>query len=257
MKKNLLFLALAMFCFVGMQAQKQVGGDKVLELNVAPLGGTPVGLSSGGLLIRMFTDETTCLRAGIFLGGSTDKVVTAQPNTLPEIAPDDDRLNPELYDISKAFDLSIQPGIELHMDGTDRLSPYIGGMIDFGMGSTSMESEMWNANDIDNLADFEKYVVWSFTEKDSYTRFGVFAIAGTDFYFADNIYFGFEMGFGFSSMSYGDTEYETSDQVAYSLYETGGSDDNVDLPSPLKNDKMSAWGPTVNGRFRVGWILTQ
>ena len=257
MKKNLLFLALAMFCFVGLKAQKQVGGDKILEVNVTPLGGSPVNLAPGGLQIRIFTDENTCLRAGVFIGGSTDQTVTAQPNTLPEIAPADDQLNPELYDITKTFDLSIQPGIELHMDGTDKLSPYIGGVIDFGIGSTSMESESWGANDIDNLADFEKYVVFSFTEMDRYTRFGVFAIAGTDFYFADNIYFGVEAGFGFSSMSYGDTEFETSDQVAWSLQQTGGSDDNIDLPSPVKNDKMSSWGPTVNGRFRFGWIITQ
>lgn len=255
MKKNLLFLALAMFCFVGLQAQKQVGGDKLLEVRVAPLGGTPVSI--GGIQFRMFPSETTALRCGLFIGGSTDQVVTAQPNTLPEIAPDDDRLNPELYDITKMFDLSLQPGIELHMDGTDRLSPYIGGMIDFGIGSESMESESWGANDIDNLADFEKYVVYSFTETNGYTRFGVFAIAGADFYFADNIFFGFEMGFGFSSMSYRDTEYETSDAVAWSLEMSGGADDNIDLPSPLKNDKMSSWGPTVNGSFRVGWILVQ
>lgn len=250
MKKNLLILALVMFCFVGLQAQKQIGGDKLLEVSVAPFGETPVSI--GGIQFRAFTSETTAIRVGLFLGGMTDEMVTTQADEIV------DGSN-ELYDITKSFGLALAPGIELHMEGTDNLSPYIGGVVDFAIGNTSTETESYGPSEIDQAPG--NWGVWSMTENNSTTRFGIFAIAGTDYYFADNIYFGFEIAFGFSSMSYGDTEYETSNDVAYSLANGGGDGSAgnplTDLPPAEKNDKMSTWGPSVNGSFRFGWIFSQ
>lgn len=251
MKKAIILAAAALFCVTGIdvQAQKQIGGDKNIEFQFAPLGGNPISIS--GIRFRTFLDESSAFRVNFFVGSSTDKTVTSQEGDLSI----EDPTSPALYMYDRTFDLTIRPGYEIHFDGTDRLSPYIGAEIDFGIGRMSTEQEFWSPNDIDNVFELDKNVVWTQTDKDGFTRIGLNLLAGFDFYFADNIYLGAEMGFGFSSTSMADSTVEFSDNAAWSLQASGGTDAELDPPAAIENGSSFNVGPTVNGLIRLGFLI--
>jgi opacity protein-like surface antigen len=230
MKKTILFIACALMTMTGVFAQKQTGGEKNLEVAFAPLGGNPVSMS--GIRLRLFNSEASAIRIGLFLGGSTTKDVTAQP----EESGDPDQ--PELYSTSKSTDISLRPGYEKHFAGTDRLSPYVGAELALTLHSESTEDETWTQINADGDTG-----VATTTTKDGSTTFGLNILAGTDFYFADNIYLGAELGFGFQTTSNKDTETTIE-----------GIDDAED-PDPLINGSNSAWGPNVQGTLRLGWLF--
>jgi len=255
MKKILVLLACTAFCFTNADAQKQIGGDITLEFEFTPLSDSP--LDTYGIRGRLFTSETMAIRAQVNYGSSTMRTVLDQPNTLPSDIALDDQLNPELHQIDKSSSFGLMPGVEIHMDGTDNLSPYIGGVIGFEAGTNSMETEMWGANDIDNVVDYEKFVQWSETYTETWSSFGVGAVLGFDYYFADNIYLGAEMTVGFAKTNYKDVVHSVSDDVAYSLNASGNTDDNVDLyPNWIQGDE-SAFGVGAQGTFRLGYIFKQ
>lgn len=247
MKKAMFLFAAALIGVTSVQAQKQIGGDKNIELQFAPLGGSPIAVS--GIRFRTFLDESSAFRVNLFVGSTTDKSVLAQEGEFSAANP----VSPILYQTDKTFDFSIRPGYEIHFDGTDRLSPYVGAEIEFAMGNTSSEVENWGPNDVDNAGEPEKYVVWTETAKDKYTRFGVNLVTGFDFYFADNVYLGAEMGFGFSKTNEGDSTVELSDLVAYNLANFLPSDE--DAPAAIVNGSTSAFGPNVNAKIRLGWLF--
>lgn len=241
-----MIVAAALLTVGSVSAQKQTGGENNLEVNFTPLGGSPISIN--GLRFRKFTSESSAVRVNVFIGSSSDKTVKAQEGELnPE-----DPTSPVLYMWDRSFDLTIRPGYEIHFDGTDRLSPYVGAELDFGIGSTSTEEEFWSS-DSPTEFDPEDNVVWSGTDKDGYVRIGLNLLAGFDFYFADNIYLGGELGFGFANTSMRDSEFETDNQQAWSVFATG--DDDSDLPDPIENGSTFNVGPTVNGAIRLGFLF--
>lgn len=246
MKKAIMIVAAALLMVSGVQAQKQTGGEHNLELNFTPLGGTPFAIN--GLRYRQFTSENSALRVNVFVGSSSDKTVKAQEGELSS----EDPTSPVLYMWDRSFDLTIRPGYEMHFDGTDRLSPYVGAEVDFGIGSMSMEEEFWSPDD-PTATSLSDNVQWSETQKDGYVRFGLNLLAGFDFYFADNVYVGGELGFGFSNMSMRDSEVEATNQQAWGLLRVG--DEDADLPDPVENGSTFSVGPTVNGAIRCGFLF--
>ncbi len=274
MKKALVLFAAAWFCFAGtdVSAQKQNGDEMNLELQFAPLGGNPIGIN--GLRFRKFTSETSAIRVNLFIGGSTTTDPTADAGDITYLIAGDEVTNgARLNDIDRSFDFSIRPGYEIHFDGTDRLSPYVGAEIDFGMGSMSTETERFTQTGaIENeQVNVQTAVQWSHTESQSYTRFGFNLVAGFDFYFADNLYLGAELGFGWARTSWNDVEYSWDNDNAYfmqvsngaSINATQGDDSEFYLPGgdgnftdlPEMGGSNSAFGPTVNGRIRLGYLF--
>jgi len=185
-----------------------------------------------GIRLRLFNSEASAIRIGLFLGGSTNKDVTAQA----EESGDPDQ--PELYTTNKSMDISLRPGYEKHFAGTDRLSPYVGAELALTLHNESEEVESWSV-----INDNGDTGVSTVTTKDGSTTFGLNLLAGTDFYFADNIYLGAELGFGFQTTSNKDTEVEIA------------GIDNAENPDPAINGSNSAWGPNVQGTLRLGWLF--
>ena len=258
-------MAVAFMVMTNTQAQKQVGGDKNFEFTFAPWGDSPIGIT--GIRLRSFNgDGTGAIRLGLWLGGSTTQMVNTQPNGIQD--PDQESESPELLDISKSFDFSIRPGYEKHFDGTDRLSPYIGAELIFGMGSETWIREYFSPNDQDQLDDF---VQWDVTEKQGTTTIGFDLIAGFDYYWNDNIYCGAEMYFGLTSTTAKDMETTVGDTEAFILssnYNTAMSDfwqafvntDGEVEYSNIVGDgaggfKWSSWGPMVQGTIRLGVLI--
>lgn len=246
MKKAIFLFAATLMFVSGVTAQKQIGGDKNVEMNFSPLGGNPISIN--GIKIRMFNSENSAIRLSLFVGSSSDKTVLAQEGEISSENP----TSPILYQTDKTFDFSIRPGYEIHFDGTDRLSPYVGAELLFGMGTTSSEKENWNNNDFNNDGEIDGET-WTTTNKDSFTNFGLNALFGFDWYFSDNVYLGAEMGFGFTSTSYGDSKMEISDVGIYN--QTNGLDPDTDPPAATVNGSGFQLGPNVNGAIRLGVLI--
>ena len=227
---GLLFAGLT-FCATAQDAvpmYKPASGNSTLEFQFAPLGGSP--LTIGGIKYRTFTSESTALRANIFLGYSnTTDVTLGMDMNGDEI---------ELKDKSSAIDISIAPGFEMHMNGTDRLSPYFGGELSLGFGSSSDKSETYVPFDPTGAVVDEVYTQ---TTKNGNFTVGVNALAGFDFYVAPHLYIGGEMGFGIEFMSEFDTK-TSSDQP--------GSKD-VETP----NGGAINVGPNAKGVLRLGFVF--
>jgi hypothetical protein len=243
MKKTILFCAMAL-ATSGLFAQKQTGGEKNLEVQFAPLGGSPVSIA--GIRLRIFNSEASAIRLSVFAGGTNDQTVTLQPGTVA--GGDEDR--PELYDTDKSFSFSLRPGYEKHFEGTDRLSPYVGGELVFSTTTTTTISEDWNGTN----ARPEEGAVWETTTTDGSTTFGLNLVAGTDFYFADNIYLGAELGFGFAKTNEKDSETEVSDLDRFRAANGVPDDTEVEF-DPIINGSSTSWGPNFQGTIRLGWLF--
>ncbi len=222
-------MAVALACVTSANAQKQAGGEKNLEVQFAPLGESPMSIS--GIRLRIFNSESSAIRLGLDLGGSNIEEITQEADT--EI----DAL--ELINVDKTFDFSIRPGYEMHFAGTDRLSPYVGAELLFGMSnSTSEVQEQY-------LDDNDAEQVMTTIVKGGASTFGLSAVAGADFYFSDAIYLGAELSFGFASRK--DKEVETT-------YENP-ADGFKDSTTTLGNKSGSRWGPRTEGTIRLGWLF--
>lgn len=229
MKKVILSIAIAFAAAVSADAQKQTGGEKNLEVQFAPLGGNPVSIS--GIRLRLFNSEASAIRIGFNIGGTSSSEITQEADN------DTDAL--ELSSTDKTFNFSIRPGYEKHFAGTDRLSPYVGAELLIGIARTT---EIVEDQYADNGGDQQMLTT---TTKGGTTTFGINAVAGTDFYFADNIYLGAEIGFGFSRSKDGESE---------TTYENA-PDGFEDSTSILNNQTNSGWGPNFQGTLRLGWLF--
>ena len=126
MKRHLLAVTAFVAAIASTQAQEQyrpVGGEGNLELMIAPLGGSPVTMA--GIKYRHFGSATSAMRLGVFLGYQNKTTITQDENSVTK--------DLELKKKNSGITIAIQPGIEKHMTGTDRLSPYIGGYVNMPM----------------------------------------------------------------------------------------------------------------------------
>jgi hypothetical protein len=277
MKKAFILFAAGLFCFAGTDvfAQKQNGDEMNLELQFAPLGGNPIGIN--GLRLRKFTSETSAFRVNLFLGGTTMREPYREVGEIEITIPGQD--NPasngsRLYDIARTFDFTIRPGYEIHFDGTDRLSPYVGVELDFGLGNVSDEQERFSPlaqRDANGNLVVQNAVQWSHIETTRYSRIGFNLVAGFDFYFVDNLYLGAELGYGWSRTNFQDSEIEWDNDAAYFYQVSFGQSIDANGPGEGQNGiylpgaesgeaitferSMSAFGPTVNGRIRLGYLF--
>lgn len=228
MKKYLLIAAAALLVVTTTNAQdvfKQQGGESNIEFLFAPLGGSPLGIN--GIKYRTFQDATTALRATVFLGFSSDKDINS-------MFFDEDGEPLELETVMSEFNISIAPGIEKHFAGTDRLSPYYGGEAIISFARMTTREEMQTNGPGTNDVHEE-------TTKDGSLTFGLNGICGVDYYFADNIYIGGELGFGFAFTTEFDTTFES---------EQDGVDD-----SETPNGNSLELGPNVVGQIRAGFLF--
>jgi hypothetical protein len=268
MKKAIMFIALVATSMVGAQAQKFQGGEKNLELNFLPFSDvSPIDIS--GIRFRMFNSESSAIRVGFDINGDKTTAVRVQPYKVGEVS------KSELYTVTKDFGFSIRPGYEKHFAGTDRLSPYIGGEIVFSMTSNTISNEYHGGNTVDNAgaAKAAEWSTWKIEKKEGTTSFGVNALAGVDYYFADNFYLGAEMLFGFQSTKNKDTEFTVEEQAFLNygaggaatlsgVAETYGAIRIEGAPGSQKvvkdqriGNKMTEWGPRAQATLRLGWLF--
>ena len=201
-------------------AQKQDEGNITIEVEIAPLGAEPLSINS--IRGRYFNNDNTALRLAFFLGGSSTPTTTE----IGDIT---------LTSSSSNFDLTLRPGYEYHLDGTDKLSPYIGGEAYLGWSSTGTSSESpFNTNEI----------MTTITKQNS-TTLGLNLLSGADFYFTDKMYIGLELGFGFLFEGPGvsKTKYKNPSDPSLEDTTTKGSSSSLN------------WGPNYQGTLRLGYCI--
>ena len=227
MKKLLLILAaFGLTTAVNAQPLKQAGGEKNVEVNFAPLGGSPISI--GGIKFRKFNAAgTSAIRLNVFLGLNSSKDITQQKDTGGI---------PELTTKNSSFNISVRPGYEKHMAGTDRLSPYCGGELAITMNSSKKVEEGANADNTVNKTTTKN--------ADGYLAFGLNAFWGADFYFAKSIYLGAEFGFGFNMKKMSDKKIEYS-----------GFNPSITNPPAQKQGSSFQLGPTYQALIRLGWLF--
>jgi outer membrane protein W len=225
MKRTLILTALVA-CIAGTASAqyKPAAGERTLEVNFAPLGGTPVSIA--GIKYRKFTSETSAFRLGLFLGYSSTTTTTQDENsTLSQV---------ELQDKEGKMTINLQPGIEKHFAGTERLSPYIGAVLNLGYGMNSKKEESQQPNN----------AVGAKTTKGGTLDLGLNAVAGFDYYVANKLYLGSEIGFGVGMTT------DMTNKVSY---------DNIagaqDSDSKKDNKSKLNVGPNVIGQLRLGWVF--
>lgn len=135
-------------------------------------------------------------------------------------------------EVNKVSLTMISLGAEKHFAGTDKLSPYVGADFVFGMGNSSAKWDKFDGSGYS--ADFTA------TAKNPTSMIGLNLVAGMDYYFAENFYFGAELGLGFQSVSNKAGEFEST---------TGGSTTTI-LSEPSKS---SSFGNNFIGNARIGW----
>ena len=225
MNKAILLAAVVALTASTADAQyKPAAGERTLEVNFAPLGGTPISI--GGIKYRTFRSETSALRLGLFLGYGNSSTVTQDEDSELELV--------ELMDKESTFSINIQPGIEKHFAGTERISPYIGGVLAIGYESTTEKEES-------QVAD---QGVGTTTTKGGNFSVGLNAVAGFDYYVAQKLYVGTEIGFGLALSN------DMTKKVTYDNIEGAeDSESNVDTQSRFD------LGPNVIGQIRLGWAF--
>lgn len=253
MKKIILSLALVFGVGLVVQAQetegqfRPVGGEKNLEVNFSPLGGTPVTIP--GIKFRSFSSNNSAFRLGVFVGYNSDKTIDQE-----EFINDDNEVTAsELIDRSSSFSISVQPGYEWHMTGTDRLSPYVGGFVNVGYTSMTDRDESQSAFGIGDASDPDLYVEETKTTTGQ-LNLGLNLVAGFDYYFAEHLYIGTEVGFGFFMNN--DLTSKTTATFT-DLNEEGDTYIEVTEESDTVQGNTSGFqlGPNVIGQIRVGWLF--
>ncbi len=278
-----MFIALVATSMLGAQAQKFQGGEKNLEVNFSPLSENPIGIE--GIRFRMFNSESSAIRVGFNINGGKTTDVVQQPYEVEN--GDSDISKSELYSTSKNFGFSIRPGYEKHFAGTDRLSPYVGAELIFSMNSSSYREEYHSGNTTDVVApaDAAKWSTWHIERKEGSRTLGLSAVAGADFYFADNFYLGLEFSLGFKGTKHKDSEITVSDENAFIKYEPVAIEFEGEVlgyanglrPIDASFEEMlyveagkmktrtiigdgtsfrnSDWGPMFQSTLRLGWLF--
>jgi outer membrane protein W len=202
---------------------KPTGGEKNIEVQFAPLGGSPISI--GGLRVRSFSSATSAMRATVFIGYSSSSTITQQASAGVE----------ELKNTNSSMTINLRPGIEKHFDGTDRLSPYVGAEVDIAFQSSTAETQTGGIAGAAVVTNTVK-------GQNGFLRFGLNGVAGCDYYFSKSIYLGTEVGFGFSYTSNSAVKTETDLAGAPTI------------PDAKQGGSFNL-GPNVLGQIRLGYLF--
>jgi outer membrane protein W len=228
--KKLLVLVGAVALVGSTFAQKPSADDSKysLEGNLNYAAGTGIQWSAPTVRFRYFVNDNIAARVQLGLGNGVDP-------------------RKEVFNFAENIDGSgavgtktitrmswmAQIGGEYHLAGTDRFSPYF--MLGVNFGGGSRVEEWSNSNGTAYQADLSAKV------ENKVSTFGVNIGAGMDYYVAENIYLGFELGLGVNNRNVADgTTSVTTGGVTTTSKSLGGS--------------VSSMGTSaLNTAFRLGW----
>jgi hypothetical protein len=237
MKKQLLALSILVAGTTSVEAQstlRPAGGEKNLELMLSPLGGSPISMA--GIKYRHFSSANKAMRLGVFVGFNNKTTITQDANSQTKAL--------ELKKKESSITIAVQPGIEKHLAGTERLSPYFGGYLDLNYTTSNKKDET------DLVLNNGNHELGYEQTKGGTLGAGVNAIAGFDYYVAKSLYVGTELGFGISVTMPGK---KTTETVGLNDDQSGTKTTSGD--SKKDNVNQFQVGPNVVGQLRLGWLF--
>ena len=223
MKKLMFALALVSLVFTSAQAQKQLGEEHNIEVNLNPFANFSSIEDSNGsstmfggnfidgstLKYRYFLDDDKALRVRLTVGVDNTDYAYHQLGEISDTLALENVDSPQLDLSTSSSVIGIGVGYEIHFDGTDNLSPYFGFEGNFSLATVKHTKEMWGPNEITHVGQYDKFVEWEYSNSQSVTNFGLDVLFGADYYFNDAIYVGLETGIGFGITSVGNHEIST------------------------------------------------
>jgi outer membrane protein W len=206
-------------------AIKPVAGEVTLEANVNLLNGS-VNLSNALQQIRgrYFLSDNMALRLGGNLRYASD---TPSPGIE-----------------TSTTEISLAPGIEKHFAGTKRLSPYIGADLLFGLKSARFIDENPKNDNIIKTEIKGSSDGTANSPSRGNLLVGLAGVAGFDFYVAQHLYLGYELGLEVSSRKYSDIETHYTFLNGQEVLFT-----KVDGKSNFN------FGPNVRNGIRLGFVF--
>jgi len=235
-------------------AQKQTGGEKNLQVLLAPLGGSPITIN--GISFRKFNSTGDgAFRLNLFLGFTHTTDILSQANDSGSNGTILGAGNPETQRKSSGMTISLRPGYEKHFGGTDRLSPYIGAEALFTITSLTVDSEYAVGNgDKNTAATAWQTLTTEATGKGTVlgntvgTTIGLNLIAGADYFIAKDLHLGVEFGWGFATTSKPDAKSQRLDTDVNSAVIV------KDNPTQVQG---SSWtiAPNAIAQFKLGWLF--
>lgn len=223
MKKLLLVVAFATVGTIAF-AQKPTTGNITVEMGLSSILGTPVspanpaGVGVGTLRGRYFLSDNMAVRGsfGVGMGSTTTTAGTEET-------------------VAKSTGFTLGAGIEKHLSGTSKLSPYLGAEVAFGIASGSTE-----VTNFGGVAGDKQSITGGGT-----SNLRLNAMLGADYWIVERVYVGAEFGmtlFGTSTVA--DTETETTVGGATAkVTTTGNSSSNFGI------------APAALGMVRIGLMF--
>lgn len=206
MKK--LFLSLALVAAgVAAYAQKPAAGDMTLETQFSLDMGGPNGFTTPEIRYRYFLSEGMAARVRLGINSASNT------RTIDDGAVNNKQTG-EIKTSQFGFELGL--GIEKHLSGTSKLSPYFGGELFLG-SQGALQTTATGSNDGNGWTGKDDTYE---TAGGSTFNLGLKGVFGADYYFTESIYLGGEMGWGFAMGS-------TSEKTAKAKTGTAAAVENV------------------------------
>lgn len=188
-------------------------------------------LGIAGLRGRYFLSDDAAVRANLDINYNSNSTVTQQAQGSQE----------ELQRTTNAFNIDIRPGYEVHLSGTDRLSPYFGGELPIIYQATSLKAERQVGNSVEETTIKNGQVNGNGPAQQGFLSLGLNGVAGADYYFVDNLFLGVEVNFGFRYTMTSDVKVE----------DTGAGN----VPSDQAQGNNFNLGTGTVGTFRLGYVF--
>jgi len=158
-------------------------GSFCVEVQFRPLGdiiiqSEPNGPgSAGGISAKCFVSKKSELRIDLLFGFSSDK----EKNPVPE-----GKTGKEEVEKNTATAFGLNLGLNYHFNGTERISPYIGFLLGFGVGNEKVNINNW------------KFVSGDYhsSHKERFLGMQIMVATGFNWYIVKGLYIGAEVGLG-------------------------------------------------------------
>ncbi|HIA06541.1 MAG TPA: hypothetical protein EYN71_07560 [Flavobacteriales bacterium] len=228
MKKTCLQLAICLCIIGGVMtqntfAQKPADSKYSLETELNLAGTT---ITAPGIKLRYFMSETMAISLGFNYSSSKE---TSNYTDLTTEASGS-------YEVSSSG-MGISPGVQFHMAGTDKLSPYVGFSISIGMGSANTDGTDVG---LDSMGVMGYSADVSSSSEMPWSSFGWGLNAGADYYFAESFYAGVEFSLGGSTTTYKEGDIS---------WTAGGTT----ITATTDESTSASMGVSATGGIRLGW----
>ena len=216
---------------------KSAAGSFVTELNFNPFkGNLSLNNSLNQVKFRYFIKDDLAIRLGANINQKDSVHNSGNPYGTQSTVQNNER---------KSTTLGINLGLEKHFKGTSRLSPYAGA--ELSLSSRSANQDITNGSvstSVENgwieYVNQNSQLYYSTIVENAYTRFGINAFAGFDFYMAKNFFFGYEFNLGYAK-----TDYKTVEVIT-----TGQNNQN---PLNTSKNSSSTFGTFLMNGIRIGY----